>query len=716
MFAGRVFVVKGMYGLAKFTIAQYRIGRKRPREKKMGQPFNHWTDRIISAEDESSRNALTTEIIRWRAGCLSDIAKQRDAAYALARLYMLAGSHAQAVQEGQTLMSLCQMPPDVSKDEWHTATAFLNTLGIQPPKKHRRTDPRPKKKDRSHAPSKGPTERPPQNKDRFTHWVQRVIDGDVKAVRGQLKGKKGPQIQLMRAWMTAHEWSVSEPGPKRDALITRLEQRLRQQMAPSVSSEPQKRKKAKPSAEVVPDADKELVALLGQTIPRRRDSRVRLLEGFVRQNPQSADAVAAAALKHHVTVGGLEAPAPWFVSLVGHAYLNGDATATKAFIASLQDKNAVCAEPFAEETFSWCLEFVRLALGDGWSLKAWRRGVLPRVEAVDRKIWTIRLFKGEEERMIAVAQEAAEPYDDALALQLASRIAQLAKNALIVAPMACNTPLRDAAESHQVTCLDTAQPEEVFAAMLKVSPRTVERSNRKPVDTQVLDDVTNLLRSGALENPEQFGEKVAGLRRARDLFRCLEVVRAENEERVTPELLSLILRTMHGVVPSGSRILEGTTMAVQYLCQHESALVSDCLTEETLGLRYGGVGIEGVIDIARALHPHGWTVSRVLRGTTRRERRDDEILNSIGEGADEIWRLVMQNDAIKGEIVFMKTLSPEGRAALPQLLRVPRNRLVVLPVEPDILEWYRQTDGPEPLGWTGEEASSLPDALGEWSA
>ena len=65
----------------------------------MGQPFNHWTDRIIS--DDASRNALIAEIIRWRAGVyhISNSVMPR----ALARLYMLAGLHNQAVQEGQTL-------------------------------------------------------------------------------------------------------------------------------------------------------------------------------------------------------------------------------------------------------------------------------------------------------------------------------------------------------------------------------------------------------------------------------------------------------------------------------------------------------------------------------------------------------------------------------------------------------------------------------------
>ena len=230
----------------------------------MGQPFNHWTDRIISVEDDASRNALIAEIIRWRAGCLSDISKQRDAAYALARLYMLAGLHNQAVQEGQTLMSLCQMPPDVSKEEWHVATAFLNTLGIATPKKHRRTGNTSKSRDKSHKSNKAVPEKTATGKDRLSDWVQRVLEGDSKAVRAQLKGKKGAHIQLLRAWMTTHEWSHSAPGPERDALITRLEQRLRQQLAPNVSPKSKPSAPATAKSEGVPDADKELVALVGQ--------------------------------------------------------------------------------------------------------------------------------------------------------------------------------------------------------------------------------------------------------------------------------------------------------------------------------------------------------------------------------------------------------------------------------------------------------------------
>ena len=76
--------------------------------------------------------------------------------------------------------------------------------------------------------------------------------------------------------------------------------------------------------------------------------------------------------------------------------------------------------------------------------------------------------------MVAVAREASDPYEDALAQQLAARIGQLANNALLVAPSDGNTPLRAAADAVQVSTLDVSDTTTVFEAMLKVTP---ERPN-----------------------------------------------------------------------------------------------------------------------------------------------------------------------------------------------------------------------------------------------
>ncbi len=54
--------------------------------------------------------------------------------------------------------------------------------------------------------------------------------------------------------------------------------------------------------------------------------------------------------------------------------------------------------------------------------------------------------------------------------------------------------------------------------------------------------------------------------------------------------------------------------------------------------------------------------------------------------------------------------SPEGRAAVPQLLLEPHPRVVVAPVDASLLAWLRGV-GVTPLGWTGDEASDLVAAL-----
>ena len=174
----------------------------------MVAPFNRWTDRIIAAEDESSRQALAGEIARWRAGCLTDVAKQRDAAHALARLYMLLGLQPNAVQEGQTLMSLCQIPPEASEEEWAEATAFLTSLGGTPPRKGSRPNKKEKGKKEAKAKPKS------KNSNSIEEQVEQVLAGKAKEVRGALKGKKGARLQLLRIWMTLHEWR-SRANPMR---------------------------------------------------------------------------------------------------------------------------------------------------------------------------------------------------------------------------------------------------------------------------------------------------------------------------------------------------------------------------------------------------------------------------------------------------------------------------------------------------------------------
>jgi hypothetical protein len=673
-------------------------------------PFNRWTDRIIAAEDESSRQSLVSEIIRWRAGCLTEVTNQRDAAHALARLYMLLGLQPQAVQEGQTLMSLCQIPPNVSREEWTVASAFLQTLGGTPPRRanapsrpQKAKAPKEKRSREAKAPSKG--------HDQFSSWVKQVVDGKSDDVRNAIKGKKGPQIQIFRIWMTLNKWAAQEPGEKRDQSIAHLERRLRQQLAPQL----QTKKPARP--EPVSDVDKALAAIIGSPIPRRRDSRVRLLEGFVKSHPEKSDAVAAAALTHHVAVSGVEAPAPWFVSLVGLAMLHSDGAETKAVIETLQAQKAVCVEPFSEEAYVWSLALIRLALSEGWTLNAWRRGILPRIEPVHRKIWTLRIEKDGFERMMAIAPSQTEAYAEGLPKQLSDRLNQLSRTVLLAAPGEGNEGLRSAANEASLPLLEEMDWSAALKQLAALSPKeaVVQRKGPSP-QSQALDELATLLRQEEPPSLEVLTQKLGELRRARDVFRCVSDLTQNEGLSLSADRAALILTAMHAVVPQGSRVLEGTTLAVQHLCREPNAALLACLTTGDESVRYGGVGIEGVLQIAQGLVSAGWSLNRVLRGTTRRERRDNEVLESIGAGADEIWRLLIGNEKVTGELVYVASLSAEGRAALPQLLLVERNRQVILPVEPELLEWYRQTDGPAPIGWTGNESEAVAEAIQGWSS
>jgi hypothetical protein len=229
-------------------------------------------------------------------------------------------------------------------------------------------------------------------------------------------------------------------------------------------------------------------------------------------------------------------------------------------------------------------------------------------------------------------------------------------------------------------------------------PRKEERP--KVLTVNPLDVLAATLTAESMPSVETLVTQINALRRARDVFRWIDGAPSLSHERIVA-----VLQAMHQVVPEGSRVLEGTTLAVRRLClagEHEGLM--RCLTEGHEAVRYGGEGLDGVLTLAKASLNAGWSLSRVLRGTTRRERRDSEVLAAIGVGADEIWRLVFIKGEQKGEVVTFSALSPEGRAALPQLLLTARNRVVVMSGEPELQEWYGTCGGPEPLTSGQEEA------------
>jgi hypothetical protein len=158
---------------------------------------------------------------------------------------------------------------------------------------------------------------------------------------------------------------------------------------------------------------------------------------------------------------------------------------------------------------------------------------------------------------------------------------------------------------------------------------------------------------------------------------------------------------------------DGVTLAVR-VAAAGGAATRAALTGELME-RYGGAALGPVLDLAAALVAEDWQIFRVLRGPTRRERREHPVLETLADTMQGLWRLLVRRGDVRGEVWFVHALPPEGRAGVPQLLLEERQRAVVLPVDPELLAWYRETGGPEAIGWTGDEADALRGTLAGWS-
>jgi hypothetical protein len=123
-----------------------------------------------------------------------------------------------------------------------------------------------------------------------------------------------------------------------------------------------------------------------------------------------------------------------------------------------------------------------------------------------------------------------------------------------------------------------------------------------------------------------------------------------------------------------------------------------------------------VIDLARVLMDAGWELHRVLRGPTRRECTSHPVLETLAPSMSGLWRLLIRKDDRKGEVWYLADLPAEGRAGVPQLLLEDWQRVVVVPLEPDLLAWWRTLGSADALGWTGAEGEALVGAVEQFVA
>src|SRR5690606_1447103 len=148
--------------------------------------------------------------------------------------------------------------------------------------------------------------------------------------------------------------------------------------------------------------DDPLSKLLGRAAPRRRERRNELVERFAEHHPDRLDELAAAALEHHAPPSGPRTPAPWLASVDVRA-LPADGPLTGAARRLMRGAGVFAVTAYDEEPFALHVRVQRAAPAQGWTPGAMRRGVLARAEPQECKMWTLRLGRDGDERMLVVA-------------------------------------------------------------------------------------------------------------------------------------------------------------------------------------------------------------------------------------------------------------------------------------------------------------------------
>jgi hypothetical protein len=681
-------------------------------------PFDHWNSKRSAASDADAQRALVSEIGSWRARNLTDIPGQRDAAFALAKLHKTLGNTDDAVREARTLMSLCQTPPEASKAELAVARKTLTGLGASAPRVA------------SAAPARERRERKPDRNDRSAGSapdavVERALAGDFSGARRIAKGQKSRQA--LRVWVDVQEILASD-ADQREALLRRLEGRLRQTLGLAV---PKGSKAEQPPAPPVPE-DGALGQLLGRRLPRRREPFLRAMEAWLDEHPDQVDVLASTALQHHIDGTGADHPAPWLATFVARALI-ADGAATRAVIQSHAE--APIGATFLEPAFERSLSLVASPRFSGL-----RRSVLGRnAEPDDRRAWTVRF--DDQAKMLVVVPEHTEPYPTDIAEQLAARLPALCSRVVVLAPGPANGPLREVLAGAGLVSLDGRPSDsELLAALDHVTPmERPERPKRESPKKKEArkDDAKQAPRAqDAAPSPapaKAEAPKVDPMDAVRDVLAdpSADVPRIRAALEPLPKLrdaflhasatwfpladdasvrTAALLDAADAEAPDGLRVPEATTLALR-VAAAQAGPTLDRLSAGSTAERFSGPGIADVVGVVRGAQDAGWTLRRAFRGTTRRERRNQPMLSELAGALDGVWRLGVERDGVRAELWYVADLPIEGRAAIPQLLLEERQRVVVLPVDPDLMSWYATLDAPAAIGWTGEEAADVGAAL-----
>lgn len=648
--------------------------------------FSQWATRIDEAGDPAALRKLLGEIGVWRARHLLDIPAQRHAAWALSEIHHRLGQAEPAIAEADQLVSLCRAAPESTREELVAAEHHRRAVGGRPQKVPRAERParaerpdRPERGDRAERKARGDKPARDVAGDRASGGLEQAVAhavaGRFDAAREALGAPRGPRGLLVATWIDlAAAASQGLDNALVQGALHRLAEHFGAVRAPGAGAVEQ---------------------LLGRRLPSGREAALDAMEAFAAANPERDDALAAAALRDHVAASGLRATAPWLATLVGRA-LAAEGAETTSALAELRDAGAFAVTCYDEPAAAFLVDLARVS---GLRLSALRRGVLSRGEPGERKVWTLRLPVDGGEVLVAAAPTGDEPYDDDLAARLARRLAQLCPRVFVVAPGPENAGLRAAGLAVGLTVTDKADVHGAAAVLAEVPARAVrserterperaERPERGAAATEAaaeraprgpspLAQIAALFDAEAPSAAEAYADALAALRR---VFKAFGAVRDSLAARAAEDAdarLAPLLRAVHDAAPPAIRLTEGASLAIQTAARAPAGQVDALLRQgDALAERFGGAGVDALVDVSRGLLASGVSIARVLSGLTRRERTGNPALAALEGDLGGLWRLLVEHDGRRGEVWVLAGLTPEATAAAIQLLQEDRPRVV----------------------------------------
>ncbi len=667
----------------------------------------NWKARVDQARNEADRRALLAEVGRWRAARLTNLEAQREASFAIARLYAALGDNERALAEAKQLQNLSRDP------------RFASSWGRRSKRLMQRLS----------RPST------PASID-WSGFGRAVLEGDLKAARQFLGQRKGPRADRARLWLRVRD-ALEGSADDMSLFLRELEQELGEAFGPRKPAPAKATTKGegKPSTERARKSeasDSPLAKWLGGSIPSRRRELVDALEKAVREHADKLDGLTAAALQHHLDTAGTRRTAPWLFGLTARTLAWSDAEQTHAVLAVAREQGAFAVTAYDEPGFKQVVALLKALQDNPDHLAQIRRGLGRGGVEAGRDTWTVRLGHGADQVQLAFLSEGAV---QALA-DIVSRLQSIHPRTLLVLPAGSAIPA-DLPQGFLAVASDDAARWLEAAGEVPAAPVVEAEAPAAPTEQAAVADETPSAQdepeaparrreaspfariaetlSGEAEPAiEELGEALKGLRRR---FKAFASVRGALDNLPVEQAdarMETFLRAVDLWAPEGMGFPQGTTLAVLQASLLPQGKVATFLGDST---RFGGAGVPVVLDVVKAASGAGYEVARVVRGATRKEQREHAALEHLADQTRGLWRLaVIRDGGVEGDVVVVADATPETRATLPLILLEERNRVVLLADDDGLRAWYGETGGPVPVLWDGpDDAPQLLDAIGQWA-